>query len=83
MNKNSYFTLLLFYGGDFRMKVKLQRAVLLFIMFYIAINYSYTDEKKTNWQEEEISFTTGGFSLHGVLVKPQSEDPHPAVIFIH
>ncbi len=48
---------------------------------------SYSDEKtlkaKLDWEQEDIIFSTDNFTLHGVLVKPDSVGPHPAVIFIH
>ena len=65
------------------MVVRFKYAVLLCLFLFIAASGSYTEEKNTNWHEEEIGFTAGGFSLKGVLVKPEASGPFPAVIFIH
>jgi len=64
-------------------EVRFKCAVLLYMLLLMATEGFSYDKRTVNWQEEEISFTAGGFSLHGVLVKPQSRGPHPAVIFIH
>jgi dienelactone hydrolase len=64
-------------------EVRFKCAVLLYMLLLMATDSSSSDKRTMNWQEEEISFTAGGFGLHGVLVKPQSKGPHPAVIFIH
>jgi pimeloyl-ACP methyl ester carboxylesterase len=64
-------------------EVRFKFAILPYILLLMATAGSSSDERIMNWQEEEIRFATGGFSLHGVLVKPQSRGPHPAVIFVH
>lgn len=58
-------------------------AVLLYILLFLLVIRSYSDEKLVNWQEEEISFTVRDFTLHGVLIKPLGHGIFPAVIFIH
>ena len=64
-------------------KVRFKCAVVLYMLLLVATAGSSSEERAMNWQEEEIRFETGRFDLHGVLVKPQSRGPHPAVIFIH
>jgi len=65
------------------MKTGLKLAVLFYFILSIAVGISYADNNETNWQKEEINFTVHGFTLHGVLVKPEGSGSFPAVIFIH
>ena len=39
--------------------------------------------KKVTIQSEEVTFSTDRFQLSGILVRPDSPGPHPAVVFIH
>jgi len=57
--------------------------LLFLFIIYIAYENSYAEEKVIGLQEEEISFSTDGFTLNGVLVKPEGNGPFPVVIFIH
>ena len=40
-------------------------------------------QKTVNITTEEIRFAADRFQLAGVLVRPEGEGPHPAIIFIH
>jgi pimeloyl-ACP methyl ester carboxylesterase len=38
---------------------------------------------KPAFAQKEVSFRSGGNTLHGVLVLPKARGPHPAVVFVH
>jgi pimeloyl-ACP methyl ester carboxylesterase len=38
---------------------------------------------KPGFARKEVSFRSGGNTLHGVLVLPKTRGPHPAVAFVH
>ncbi|MFC1509221.1 alpha/beta hydrolase family protein [Candidatus Omnitrophota bacterium] len=65
------------------MNTGLKLTVLCFLLLFLAVGISNSDNNETNWQKVEIYFTVHGFSLHGILVKPEGSGPFPVVIFIH
>jgi len=42
-----------------------------------------TSYKSNSYSEEEITFTDGRNQLYGILTKPMSKGPHPAIVLLH